>query len=262
MPLVDLKSLVLASPTYHRSYLVERIKLLEWHLYDQYGDSLDLAEALTAIRSTGAHFTRQKEDAVALLDRWRRRDEIRKSSHPLPNPLDKARDLEEIIQLLHLHKRLSFFVDDYSMNAPKPPSVSLSQWRDEYLPLVLSGIEKRRLLRALCRFQVLNNMFGDRTRCLNWLDCDSCRGSTSWQSEKTERPNFFATSRDNRDIMEQAYRLFYGTMPPWEHEELGCVLGYFESKIKSVFEEIAHDLRQLSKYSPRAFFREILPPEE
>lgn len=94
MPLVDLKSLVLASPTYHRSYLVERIKLLERHLYDQYGDSLDLAEALTVIRSEGVHFMRQKEDAIALLDRWRRRHEIRKSSHPVPNPLDKAGDLE------------------------------------------------------------------------------------------------------------------------------------------------------------------------
>lgn len=62
--------------------------------------------------------------------------------------------------------------------------------------------------------------------------------------------------------MEQAFRLFYGTMPPWEHEEIGCMLGYFESKIKSVFEEIAHDLHQLSKDSPRAFFHELLPPEE
>lgn len=87
----------------------------------------------------------KKEDAIALLDRWRRRDEIRESSHPLPSPLDKASDLEEMIQLLHPHKRLSFLVDDYSINAPKPPSVPISQW-DKYLPLELSGIERCKLL--------------------------------------------------------------------------------------------------------------------
>ena len=116
----DLKSLVLASPGYHRAYLLVRYHLLEWHANQQLGEELDLAEALTAVRSKGIQFTTRRESAIALLDTWRRRDEIRGSSqsHQLPYRLDKPTHLEGIINLLHFQKVLQFFLEDYAANAP------------------------------------------------------------------------------------------------------------------------------------------------
>jgi len=63
----DLKSFVLASPGYHRAYLLVRHEILGWHANQQLGGELGLAEVLTAIQSKGIHFTADRESAIALL---------------------------------------------------------------------------------------------------------------------------------------------------------------------------------------------------
>ncbi|OQD77509.1 hypothetical protein PENDEC_c002G05185 [Penicillium decumbens] len=188
-----LESLVLASPGYYQAYLAVRQELLEYLVKQQYSGFLDLAEALTAIRSKGVNFTFQRENAIALLDSWRRRDEIREQKNQTSsNRLHEPSSLEELIKLFRLHKMLRFFLEDYSINAPRPPWIQPVQWENNILPLHLSFSEKRRFLRAMYRLQTLKNIFGDPVQC----------------------------------SMEQAYKLFYGTMPLWEHEEMGSVLGY------------------------------------
>ena len=62
-----LKSIVHASPGYHQAYLVVRQELLECLVKYQYTGFLDMAEALTAVRSKGV-----LENVVSLLDKWRR----------------------------------------------------------------------------------------------------------------------------------------------------------------------------------------------
>lgn len=116
-----LKSLVLVSPGYHQAYLAVRHELLECLVKRQYSGLLDLAEALTAVRSKGVHFSLQMKNAISLLDNWRRRNEIRELSQSSSNRLDEPNGLEEIIKLLHFHKMLCFFLEDYSINAPRPP---------------------------------------------------------------------------------------------------------------------------------------------
>ncbi|CAG8057669.1 unnamed protein product [Penicillium olsonii] len=221
----DLKSLVLASPGYHRAYLLVRYHLLEWHANQQLGEELDLAEALTAVRSKGIQFTTRRESAIALLDTWRRRDEIRGSSqsHQLPYRLDKPTHLEGIINLLHFQKRI---------------------------------------LRALCRLQILKNIFGDPIHCFQYPNCDSCSCTDHWRKrEGTKKVRRSHEPRNHQDD-EYAFRLFYGTMPPWEYEEMGCVYSYFREKDELLGKEIGRDLRQLSESTPCEFYSDILPVEE
>ncbi|OKL61457.1 hypothetical protein UA08_03081 [Talaromyces atroroseus] len=54
------------------------LALIERALYrilkTQYGAPLDINEAITAVRSEGMIFKTRKEEEIALLDSWRRRD--------------------------------------------------------------------------------------------------------------------------------------------------------------------------------------------
>ncbi|KAJ5578636.1 uncharacterized protein N7459_007600 [Penicillium hispanicum] len=263
-----LKSLVLASPKYHHAYLAVRQELLEYLVHQQYSGFLDLAEALTVVRSQGLYFSSYKESAISLLDCWRRRNE----THSLGQALRKPDGLEEVIKLLHFHKLLSFFLEDYSINAPRPPWIQLAQWKNEYLPLGFSPLETRRFLRALCRFQLLHNIFGDQIECEHDYDeipncdkhpdCDKHGVRPIWQLGEFNGRR--GPSRMNNTWLcgLEAYRLFYGIMPPWEYEEMGCVFGYLVSKIKPISKEIADDLRQLIKNTPCEFFCDIIPREQ
>ncbi|KAI9932370.1 hypothetical protein ASPWEDRAFT_27365 [Aspergillus wentii DTO 134E9] len=255
-----LKSLVFASPGYHQAYLVVRHELLACLVKRQYGGFLDMAEALTAIRSKDIYFGLQTGNAICLLDSWRRRDEIR--SHASPNLIDEPNGLEEVIQLLHFHRMLCFFLEDYSINAPRPPWIEPAQWESEFLPLDLSPCEKGRFLRAMCRFQLVKNLFGDPVYCEDYGTCDSCAKRNTWQLGEIGELKGTESIRPTWQIREQAYRLFYGTIPPWEHEEMGGVFNYLMAKIETIYKEIAHDLRQLSKSTPCEFFWDILPKEQ
>jgi len=240
-----------------------RQELLEYLVKQQYSGFLDLAEALTAIRSKGVNFTFQRENAIALLDSWRRRDEIREQKNQTSsNRLHEPSSLEELIKLFRLHKMLRFFLEDYSINAPRPPWIQPVQWENNILPLHLSLSEKRRFSRAMCRLQTLKNIFGDPVQCSMYESCDSCGHNRVWQMGDTNEPRDISKDCETWLIREQAYKLFYGTMPLWEHEEMGSVLGYLLAKIESISNEVSDDLRQLSKNTPCEFFWDILPVEQ
>lgn len=247
---------MLASPEYHQAYLAVRHEVLECIVKRQYTEPFDLTEALTAVRSKGLYFGYQTENAISLLDNWRRTSDVRGPSQTSSNYLDKPGGLEEVIKLLHFHKVLCFFLDDYSINALRPPWIQPMQWKNECLPLQLSFSEKCRFVRAICRFQIVKNIFGDPVHCF---------GRTRWKYWRlgeTDELKDIARERGTWFLAEIAYRLFYGAMPPWEHEEMGGIFSYFISKINTVYKEIAHDLRLLSKNTPCEFFWDILPVEQ
>ncbi|KAJ5564962.1 hypothetical protein N7513_001204 [Penicillium frequentans] len=289
-----LKSLVLASPGYHNAYLAVRQVLLRCLVKRQYTGFLDLAEALTAVRSKGMNFAYQREGAITLLDKWRRRNEIRELSQSSlnyfsPNNLDEPESLEEIVKLLHFHKMLCFFLEDYSVHAPRPPWMQHDQWERDCLPLHLSASEKHRFLRAMCRFQIAKNIFGETVWCFGPIRCDFCRDDlrcdtcrdvpndlppTEWRNVSScdlcfkmkywqlEKLDDMADGGQYFNIDHMAYRLFYGTMPPWEYEEMGGILFYFDAKIKAISKEMKNDLRELIKSTPCEWFWDIMPKEQ
>ncbi|KAH8431547.1 uncharacterized protein LDX57_009209 [Aspergillus melleus] len=246
------KSLVYASPDYHQAYLTVRYQLLRLLVRRQLGGLLDLAEVFTAIRSQGVHYAYQDENVIALLDNWRRKDEIRElKSSKQPDEPDSP---EEIIKRFRFYRMLFFFLEDISINAPRPPWIQPIQWESEYLPLHLSIFEKRRFLRAMCRFQILKNLFGDPVYCFDRVKCGKCGDRNKfWQLRECN---------DLQTVWEEAYRLFYGTMPLWEHDEMGSVFMYLVSKYEGISKEITDDLRQLSKNTSSRFFWDILPKEQ
>ncbi|KAJ5585230.1 uncharacterized protein N7459_005030 [Penicillium hispanicum] len=256
-----LQSLVLASPGYYQAYLAVRPELLESLVKRQYTGFLDLAEALAAVRSQGVHFSSRREDAIFLLDRWRRRNEIHVLSQSFSGLSLEPDGVEETTKLLHFHKVLSFFLEDYSLNAPSPPWIPSTQWENEYLPLNLTPLEKCRFLRAICRFQILKNIFGDPVYEVELEDNNPYGDKMDWQIGDGDR-KAPASIRRPWLIQQQAYRLFYAVMPPWEYEEMGSVFGYLISKIKAIVEEISDDLRRLSKNTPCKYFWDILPKEQ
>ncbi|KAJ6017780.1 hypothetical protein N7451_001159 [Penicillium sp. IBT 35674x] len=217
-----LKSLVLASPGYHNAYLAVREELLRCLVERQYTGFLDLAEALTAVRSKGVNFAYQREGAITLLDKWRRRNEIRElsqssSNHFSPNNLDKPSNLEEIVKLLHFHKML----DDKCCDTCRaiPNNLPPTEWR-------------------------------------NFSFCHLCSRMKDWQTE-----NFDDMADGGRyyNMERMVYRLFYGAMPPWEYEEMGGILYYFDAKIKAISKEMKNDLRELIKSTPCEFLWDIIP---
>lgn len=239
-----------------------RNELLECLVKRQYSGFLDLVEALTAVRSKSVHFSLQMKNAIVLLDNWRRRNEIRRLSQSSSNQLDEPNGLEEIIKLLHFHKMLCFYLEDFSINAPRPPWIQPMQWENKYLPLQLSCSEKRRLLRAMCRFQILKNIFGDPVHCFRHESCDSCGRRQVWQLGETNELGTLKRAHGAWFIHEKAYQLFYGTIPPWEHEEMGNVFSYLITKVKAISKEVTDDLQHLSKSTPCEFFWDILPIEQ
>lgn len=246
------------------------------------------------MRSKGVHFAYQREDAITLLDKWRRRNEIRELSQSSlnqysSNSLDEPESLEEIVKLLHFHKVLCFFLEDYSIHAPRPPWIQHDQWEKDCLPLHLSVSEKHRFLRAMCRLQIMKNIFGDTVWCFGPIRCDFCRDDlrcdtcraipndlppTEWRNVpccdlcpqmkawQLEEFDEMADGGQYVNIEHMAYRLFCGTMPPWEYEEMGGILYYLDAKIKAISKEMKNDLRELIKSTPCEFFWDITPEEQ
>lgn len=254
-----LKSLVFASPGYHRAYLAVRQDVLEHTLARQYGHLLDQAEALTAVRSKSMYFKNRKDDAIALLDIWRRRDEARALSRQPISPVFHPKDLAEVFQLQSFYRVVDFFLQDFLANAPRPPWMEPGQWND-YLPLTLSLTEKRRLTRALCRLQIMKNIFNAPVVGELAPICDPSADQPYlyyWQGGPDEELDGELVSSK-----QMAWRLFYGTIPPWEYDEMGSVFGYFRSRIETIAGEISSDLRRLAKATPCEWFWDILPEEE
>lgn len=217
---------MLSSPTIHQAFLTERERLLSCILQKQYGELLP--EAIAFIRSRGLFFAKYKEEAIALLDTWRRRQEIKELALS-SSRLVKPTNMEEIMGLLQFGKVLQFFLKDYTVKLPRPGWIEADQW-EKMLPIELSNDEKHRFLRALCRLQIYSNIFAIAERRRN----DKDYFDNDWQ-HLTTLPS----------AEEEVYRLFYGTLPPWEYVEMGCVWTYLQTKFGPVYKVVADGLRDL-----------------
>ncbi|RAO73515.1 uncharacterized protein BHQ10_009527 [Talaromyces amestolkiae] len=238
----SLKSVVCSSPVFHQAYLAVRQPILCSILKTQFDSILDFSEAITAVRSEGLSFHSHKEEAICLLDKWRRQEEIASIASIKSNQSVPLHTLDEIIKVFRLYQELNYFLDDYAQNAPRPSWIKPTEWHAGKLPLVLSLVEKRRFLRALCRLQIFANVLGYPERGFDLSTKDEY-----WNDDA------------DTEIENEAYSLFYGTLPLWEIEEMGCVWSYLMTKYGPISEEISKDLRRLVNDTGCFLFRQILP---
>ena len=207
--------MVLSSPQCHRAYLRARQELLVGILKKQNEDGLiDMSEALITIRAKGVWFEQKQEEATALLDTWRRRSEIRERSTLTARQLDQPKDLNEVVGLLCLFRQLLFFLKDYSMNLRRPPWIDQAEWV-KMQPIKLSNVEAMRIIRALCRLQLFANICGHPTSNVYYPPVPG--------DPRTWNPSFYEAFFNGAGPYTEGERLFLGTMPPWEHEEIECV---------------------------------------
>ncbi|RHZ58018.1 uncharacterized protein CDV56_107874 [Aspergillus thermomutatus] len=216
-------------------------------LQSSYDGLVDIADAVAAVRSRGLYAVKPSNRAkiIALLDSRRRSEEIRRlglSSWPFP---DEPADIEETIQLLHLHRMATFLLDDYSRTATRPEWMDLERWKDEILPLTLSRTEQRRFLRAFYRMQIYGNIFGPIELPLG---ADYPEEENDWFEGTRRTPTF---------MDEETWRLFFGPMAPWEVEEFSCFWRHCYHRWAEPYREIS---KSLVAYGV-TFFCD-LPPEE
>ncbi|OOF95319.1 hypothetical protein ASPCADRAFT_169826 [Aspergillus carbonarius ITEM 5010] len=209
--LSSLRSLVLASPSYYQTYRQAKREVLWSFLREPYAGLVDISDAIAAVRSRGlyAYKPSNKEEIIALLDRRRRSAEIRRmrlSSDPLPY---EPAHIEEAIHLLRLHDLATIVLDDYANSISKPPWISKKRWRYHFRPIVFTDTEKRRFLRAFYRLQAYSNIFGSIERTVD--------------SEPSLDENLWFEAQPPTFTDEEAWRLFFGTMTPWETEEIACL---------------------------------------
>ncbi|GFF78311.1 hypothetical protein IFM47457_04625 [Aspergillus lentulus] len=210
-----------------------------------------MADAIAAVRSRGLYAVKPSNRAkiIALLDSRRRSEEIRRlglSSWPFP---DEPADIEEIIQLLHLHEKAIFLLDDYTRTAARPEWMDLEKWKNEILPLTLSTLEQRRFLRAFYRMQIYGNIFGDIEIPLG---ADDVEEENDWFDNGRTRTVTFTD--------EETWRLFFGPMAPWEVEEFSCFWRHCYHRWEEPYLEISTSL--LAYLGPTVIFFSDLPPEE
>ncbi|CRL26732.1 Lysosome-associated membrane glycoprotein, conserved site [Penicillium camemberti] len=242
--LTSLKSIVISSPIFHQAYLAVRQEALCRIVKDQWG--ILLGDAVAATRSRGLLFAGQKREAIALLDTWRRKEEISKLGMTSSNRIDEPGSMEEIGHLFYLHKVFNFFLEDYAKNLPRPYAKNIRlppwleeanipweiQWETSVLPIKLSHTEKHRLLRALCRLQIYANIFGQPEchRGGDWFRND-------WNTKKE--------TDSSKPASEEAWRVFFGTIPPWEYHEMACVWAYFTTMFDPIYKEVTAGLYEL-----------------
>ncbi|KGO48872.1 hypothetical protein PEX1_102420 [Penicillium expansum] len=226
--LVSLKSIVLSSPIFHQAYLTVRQKALCRIVKNQWG--LLLGDAMAATRSRGLQFNAHKQEAIAMLDTWRRKEEINDLALSSSIPIDEPSNLEEILNLVYLHKIFHFFLKEYETKVTRPPWISKDQWENSIIPIELSHTEKHRFLRALCRLQIYANIF------------DEYEHTTVHEIKYN---NWRHSPKGDLCFDEGAYRVFFGTMPPWEFQEIGCLWAYFTTLFDHIYTEISAGLHDL-----------------
>ncbi|PYI05512.1 hypothetical protein BO78DRAFT_345372 [Aspergillus sclerotiicarbonarius CBS 121057] len=227
----SLWSLILASPAYYDAYQLVKKELLQSFLQKHYAGLVDIADAIAAIRSRGlyAYDISNKEKIIALLDCRRRSDEIRQlglSVGPLP---DEPANVEETIQLLQLHNLAILVLEDYSKTAKRPFWIEHNKWAHDFLPLVLSDTEKRRIFRAFYRLQIYGNIFGGVERS---ADSGFSLQHNEW------------FNKDKTFTGEESWRLFLATMAPWEIEEFACLFQHCCHRYRGMIREVSDSLIQ------------------
>ncbi|KGO74996.1 hypothetical protein PITC_032340 [Penicillium italicum] len=226
--LASLKSIVLSSPIFHQAYLTVRQKALYRIVKNHWG--LLLGDAMAATRSRGLQFAHHKQEAIAMLDTWRRKEEISDLALSSSIPIDEPSNLEETFNLIHLHKVFHFFLKQYETKVPRPPWISNDQWENSILPIKLSHTEKHRFLRALCRLQIYANIFGEYEHTT---------------VEKVKYNGWKNSPKSGLAFDEEAYRLFFGTVPPWEFQEVGCLWAFLTTLFDDIYKEISTGLYEL-----------------
>ncbi|KAJ5366762.1 hypothetical protein N7541_000703 [Penicillium brevicompactum] len=258
--LSSLKSIVISSPLVYRAYLTARPELLRRIITNLFGPLL--GEALLAIRSRGLLFSRHKEKAIALLDTWRRKEEIKERASTNLKRIDVVDSLQETFDLFRFYKQLEFFLADYAKHAPRPPWIQENDWEISTTPLELSHTEKHRFLRAMCRLQTHGHIFGP---------AETIPQHGNWRIEKNdweEGPRNDYSAHIAKGV--EAYRLFFGAMPPWEYSEIGCIWSYLRPKFQPFYGDIIESMREIVEKYPSSepgapyefcFVRQdVLPP--
>lgn len=227
-----LASAILSSQALYQSYLPLRLELVS-AIVNNECDALyvDMKDAITVVRSRGLNWIGHKNEAIALLDTWRRSDEMKALKRSPSLRTDKPQDLDEASKLFTLLGKLRFFVKDFIANSPMPYWIDVKN----RLPINLSYTEQRRLVRAFCRVQIHANILGPPPRT----------PGNGYQTEGWE-------VRPPGDIgpflhfTEDARRVFFGTIPPWELEEMCSAVYYLGEVAKRASPEICNHLQSLA----------------
>uniref|UniRef100_A0A093V543 Aflatoxin B1 aldehyde reductase member 4 n=1 Tax=Talaromyces marneffei PM1 TaxID=1077442 RepID=A0A093V543_TALMA len=233
--LQSIQVLTRASSKYFQTYTQFRSQVLYDLLLRQYNDEVDIPEAVVTMRSEGviAENTHNRDKIIDLLD-YRRRG----AKECKTNFRADSFTAHEIMKMMKLHESAIYFMEDYAADLPAP-----SWWdhksRKWTSPIVFSHTERARFFRAFYRFQTWCHIFGQPEYGRHFSSVSSSTSSSvgSSFSAGLEAPSENEWA-DRTFTLEQAWRLIWGTMPPWEIEEVGALLDYFMSKYIQVFQEI------------------------
>jgi hypothetical protein len=229
----SIRSLVLASSKYYQTYDTVRSHILFDLLLQHYNDEVEITEALVAMRSEGviAEDPRNRDKIIDLLDcRRRGTREGKKYKHD-------SFSIDEIVKLLKLHEAAVYFMDEFSVSIPQPSwwqTAVQGRWGSGNVKF--SHTERARFLRAFYRLQIWCYIFGQ----------PECYPSSSSAQLASDRPSYNEWT-DRTFSHEEAFRLIWGSMPPWEVEEIGCLLEYFILKYIQIFQEITTALIHVQK---------------
>jgi hypothetical protein len=207
----SLRSLILASPSHHATYLAGARQEVLKHLVIKQLDDRLLVDALAAVRSSDfyIHGKRDTEDVGVFIDDYSLARENPPSSSVLANGLfenGKVSSLEEAILLCLLNIKVSRLIDDYLRSTPRLQCVSvpLSEW------------ERIRLYRAICRYQIYCNLFGSHQKMA---------------SDTLRRP------RAGRPWNWDPSSYFVSHFLPWELQEVGCICEYLATRWAFILRE-------------------------
>ncbi|OJJ65223.1 hypothetical protein ASPSYDRAFT_40023 [Aspergillus sydowii CBS 593.65] len=231
--LESLNAIACSSTALYQAYCLARQESPPKILQKNYDGLVDITEAITAVRSRKLHGTRclDRERIIALLDDRRRNKEIRclgkrsGTTQPLP---DQPVDLNEVRELLRIHEIATWFLNDFSRNAPCPFWIDEVDWSTHVLPLKFSNNEKKRYYRAFYRLQTFCNLFGNIE---NPVDSADSSKSLYWD----DRQPF---------TMEEIWKFFFGTFAPWEYEEFACLWRYCYDRNREIYAKVTNDLEQ------------------
>nr|XP_001389569.2 hypothetical protein ANI_1_3094014 [Aspergillus niger CBS 513.88] len=227
----SLWSLLRASSTYYDAFELVKKDLLRSLLQKHHAGLVDMADAIAAIRSRGLYASEQsnKEKIIALLDA---RNYNHKSPRPDTSPaqlLDEPANIQETVQLLHLHNQAIFFLENFCKTIRRPVWMDETRWEREIIPLALTETEQRRIIRAFYRLQIYGNIFGSIERT---VDAEHTSEDNDWQ----EKQDVFSGG--------EMWRLFFGHMAPWEVEEFSCLWEHCCYRYESILREVSDSLVQ------------------
>ncbi|RAH60181.1 hypothetical protein BO85DRAFT_415284 [Aspergillus piperis CBS 112811] len=224
-------SLLRASPAYYGAFLLVKQSFLRRLLQKHHAGLVDTVDAIAAIRSKGLYASdpSNKRKIVSFLDSRPHNHRTTRPEASLSLLPDEPADVQETMQLIHLHNQAIFFLEDYCRTARRPGWIDEAKWEKEFLPLVLTETEKRRIFRAFYRLQIYGNIFGSIERN---VDSEFTLEDNDW----TDKQEVFTGG--------EMWRLFFSHMAPWEVEEFGCLWEHCCYRFESILREVSDSLMQ------------------